>query len=198
MKGMNIDTAAKVTTISATSIGGIYYAWQKILKPFVSKKKKERKEILSKIQDIHNELKFNGGGSIKDAIWRLENKTDKILIEIDDIKETHKIAMNVEGIPYWISDEEGRYIYASPNLCNIMGHSESEILGNNWTSVIIAEDRERIFSCWNFSVKNRTPFDEIYTFEKTDGSLVKVNGIAFHKTVNGKHTGTLGRLEVIK
>lgn len=171
--------------------GGFAFLVKQYIIPVVKKRNEERKSLAEKINKIHYEMTSNGGGSIKDAINRIEWR-------LGDIESTQKVAMNVQGVAFWISDEEGLCTYASPHLCKIMGRSEDEIKGNGWASWLIAEDRERVFDAWRFSVENRSAFDEYYTYRKSDGTLQKVHGLAFHKNVAGKHAGTFGRLEKIE
>lgn len=177
---------------------GCWGAWVKVVKPILKSQKEKKEQFNRIVNDLHSDLKsvkyeltYNGGGSIKDAIHRIEGK-------LIDLSESQKLTLNIQNVPYWLSDNKGECTYASPALCKIMGRSEDEIKGNSWATWLIQEDKERIFESWMFSVENKVPFDEIYTYRKPDGSFVKVWGLAFHKTVNGQHSGTMGKLELIK
>ncbi len=183
------EAAGAVCTIG----GGGWAVWTKFLKPRILKSRKKKNELFEMINGIHSELRFNGGSSIKDAIWKLDKKTDTIIWQMNDMKETQKISMNLQGVAYWMSDEDGLIIYASPSLCKLIGRTESDILGNNWIACLIPEDRERIFHAWMNSINNKIPFDETYTCKRADGKYQDVLGIAFHKSVGG----TIGRLEAV-
>lgn len=97
--------------------------------------------------------------------------------------------MNIQKVAFWESDENGHCTYASPALCKIMGRSESEIMFSNWTSWLHPDDKERVVSSWQVSVREKASFDEQYRFKKADGSWVKVWGFAFPM-----HKGKLGKL----
>lgn len=176
---------------------GISWLWNNIIKPRLQKSKMERQEMLSKINAIHNEIKFNGGSSIKDAIWDLKKSVAVIDTKLNGIQQDQHLAMNLQGISFWISDENGECVYASTNLCKLLGRNESEILGNGWVAWIIPDDRDRIFRAWEFSVENKSAFDEYYTFKKSDGKYQKIWGLAFHKKIAGIHAGTMGKLEAL-
>ena len=103
--------------------------------------------------------------------------------------------MNLQGIAYWISNEKGECIYASPGLCKVMGRSESEIKGNNWSGWLVPEDKHRIIEAWTFAIDNKTAFDEVYSFKRSDGSIVKVWAQSFPQVKkNNQLGGILGKL----
>lgn len=183
---------------AVATVGGTAYAgWAKLINPYLRKERKKKNEMLEKINSIHGELKFNGGSSLKDAIFDLKDTTQKINFRLGAIEENIRVSMNLQGVAFWSSNQDGECVYASPALCKIMGRTESEILGNNWVAWIVAEDKERVFNAWKFSVENKTPFDEIYTYHRSDGTEIKVWGLAFHKIgIDGSHLGTLGKLEI--
>lgn len=190
---MAVETLA---TLEVTE-KGLTWLWKYIIKPFFYRSKMQRKEMLDKINSIHYELKFNDGGSIKDAIWELKSGMEKIDTRLSGIEENQHVSMNLQGIAFWISNDEGECVYASTNLCKLLGRNESELMGSAWLAWIINEDRQRIFDAWEFSVENKSAFDEYYTFKRSDGKKQKVWGLAFHKKINGIHAGTMGKLEAV-
>lgn len=176
---------------------GLKYLWNRVILSYINKKRDERKRVWKMIEDIHSELKFNGGGSVKDAIWDLKKGMANIDTRLHEIDIAQRVTLNLQGISFWLSDPEGECFYVSPNLCRIIGRSESDLLGNNWIAWVVPEDKDRIFESWCFSIDNKTPFDEQYTFRKSDGMYQKVWGLAFHKKVNDGFTGIMGKIEPI-
>lgn len=191
-----MDLAAIITAISG-GITGIVAAWIKVINPLRKEAKRKKADLYRMIKSVHDEVKFNGGSSIKDAIFELKETTKRINYRLGEIEENQKIAMNLQGVAFWNSDTDGECVYASPALCKIIGRSESEILGTNWAAWLVYEDKKRVYDAWLFSVKTGSAFDEVYSFEKPDGSVVKVWGLAFHKRIDGEHLGTLGKLAQI-
>lgn len=172
-------------------------AYMKVIKPWRKKLHDNKMELYNMVNSIHKELKFNGGGSIKDAIWELKENNKKILARIGHLEESQKIALNLQGQAFWLSNDEGQMTYASPTLCKVLGHGESDLIGNNWVGWIVPDDRERIFDSWNFSVENGTVFDEKYTVKKADGKLQNVIALCFHRKVNNEHSGSIGKIELV-
>lgn len=183
--------------IAETTGKGIGWLWKNIIMARITKGKQERRELLEKITAIHEEVKFNGGGSIKDAIWDLKKSIAIVDTKLNGIQENQHVAMNLQGIAFWISSHTGECEYTSTNLCKLLGRNESELLGNAWLAWIIPEDRDRVHDAWIFSVENKSAFDEYYTFKRSDNKKQKVWGLAFHKKIAGVHVGTMGKLEAL-
>jgi PAS domain S-box-containing protein len=191
---MAIESAIDITTKAGS---GVWAVWKNIIKPFMNSSKKKQNDIYLMVSEIKKELMFNGGSSLKDVIWEVKDGVATLTQRFENMEQTQRVSLNLQGLAFWISDENGECIYASTNLCKLTGRAEHDILGNNWVAWIIPEDRQRVYEAWNFSVENHSPFDEHYTFKKADGTTQKVWGLAFHKKVNGIHSGTMGKLEAI-
>lgn len=186
---MTIETGHILTAIGLLG-GGIGWGWVQVIKPAMKEARDKKKKLYDMVAKIHHEINFNNGGSIKDAVFRIESR-------IARLEDNQRIVMNVQNVAFWESDENGFVTYASPALCKLVGRSESEIMGNNWVSCIEPTEKESVFEAWRFSVENNTPFDEEYNYRKEDGKLIKVWGLAFHKIDNGKLIGSLGKLEAV-
>jgi PAS domain S-box-containing protein len=177
--------------------GGLIASWKKYIAPLFVRKKSKVEKILDVVNNMQKDFVFNGGSSIKDVIWELKKDQKIILSKLGEVEESQKLMLNINRVAFWYSDVDGNCVYASPSLVEIVGRSESEILGHGWLGFIISEDRERIYEAWNFSVENRTIFDETYTFKKSDGKLITVQAIAFHKKIGELYTGSIGKLEIL-
>jgi PAS domain S-box-containing protein len=177
------------------SSGGIVWAGYKHgIKPMIKKQREQKQQLVANIIEIRNELRFNGGSSIKDVVCNVSKKVDGIITRLDGIEQNHRVTMTIQGLAFWESDSEGKCTYASQGLCKIMGRSESEIKDNNWSSWLHPEDRERVMNAWQAAVEHQAAFDEIYRFKRSDGKWVKVWGFAFPMAGNGK-LGKLVQLE---
>lgn len=181
----------------AGSIG--WGVWKKGIQPVIKKEKKKKEEFYRKMDEMHTELRFNGGSSLKDAVFNIRDKVTVIEDRLDGIEDNQKLSMNLQGIAFWVSDENGECTYASPGLCKVMGRSESEIMGSNWMGWLHPDDKEKIVHAWEFAIKNKAPFDEIYSFKKANGKWQKVWGQAFPKIAkNNTFGGILGKLVAIE
>lgn len=195
---MALSEAQQVLGIISAGGGICWGAWKYLLKPEIKKTKAKKAEMLLKVSEIWHELRFNGGSSLKDAVFKVKDSVEKIEYRLDGIEENQKLSMNLQGICYWVSDDAGHCIYASPGLCKLLQRYESDLLGNNWMAWLHHEDKEKIVEAWSFSIENKTAFDEIYRIKRSDGLYQKVWGVAFPKTIRKNFGGVMGKLTAIE
>jgi PAS domain-containing protein len=195
---MYMNSFGEITTVVGAVGGGSWWTWSKLINPFLKKEKQKKALRWKKLDDIHKEMQMDGNGSIKTAIVELKNTTKRIEGRLNDIEQNQKVSMNLQGLPYWVSDKAGEITYVSPALCKLIGRSESELLGRNWVLAIAPDDRKRVLEAWQFSVENEAAFDEIYSIKTRDGLFQKVWGVAFPKIGQNVFDGTLGKLTPIE
>lgn len=165
----------KIIISAAGGIGALLAFHTKVVIPWLIKQKQNRKnkeEMYEKIQSIYDQILPNSGSSIAETINRMANR-------IVVIEQTTKALMGSLAIGYWKCDATGLCNEISKDMCWMLGRAENELIGNNWIGLLDRTDKERIFNAWQFSIENNTTFNEEYTFIKTDGSKIKVNGVAY-------------------
>jgi PAS domain S-box-containing protein len=177
--------------------------WLSLLAPFgivgaalwkfwLKQRYEEGRELYGKIQKMAEEFRPNGGSTLRDAINRIE---DKITLQ-----EQKTIAI-IKSLPLgtWISDERGKCIDVNRSLCKIIGRTEGEIKGDNWSNWIHPDEKDDVFEEWYRCVQNDLNFDMEYRFVLPSGKFQKVHGVAYQlRDVNNKLIGFLGTLSVIK
>ena len=72
-----INEAKEILGLIAVGSGLLWSGYKYGLKPVILKNKKAKSEWIGKITEIRDELKFNGGSSLKDAVYHVKNKVDK-------------------------------------------------------------------------------------------------------------------------
>lgn len=163
-----------------------------IWKFWLQKRIKEAKDLYAKIIVISEEFRPNGGSSLRDAINRIEEKIT--------LQEQKTIAL-IKSFPIgtWISDKNGKCVDVNKSLCKIMGRTESEIRGDNWSNWIHPEEKDDVFEEWYRCVTNDLNFDMEYRYILPDKSIQKVHGTAYQlKNDKGDLVGFLGTLEAIE
>jgi PAS domain S-box-containing protein len=186
--------AWEIIAASAGAITAVATAYTKVVRPFLVEEKKRKEELIKKINEIKGELTFNGGSSLKDAVYRVEGNISQLTKRVGSVEENQRAILNLNNIAYWISNNKGECVEASPGLCKLLGRSESEIVGNNWAAWLVSEDKRRVYDAWEHAMNHHITFDEIYSFVKPDGTIIEVWGLAFHK----EDGGVFGKLEEIK
>lgn len=146
-------------------------------------------EYIPKIDNIHAELKPNGGSSIRDAINRIERN-----LTLQD----QKVSALVKSLPMgtWTFDAEGKCIDVNIQLCRMIDRVESELLGDNWINHIV--EREMVRDEWERAVEGKMDFNMSYTFILPDKSTKLVQCVAFQlRNEKGLLIGFLGTLNEV-
>lgn len=176
--------------------------WLSLLAPFglvfgfiwkfwLKKRYDEGRELYKKINVIAEEFRPNGGSTLRDAINRIEEK-----VTIQD----QKTLAIIKSLPIgtWLSDEKGKCIDLNKTLCKIMGRTESEIKGDNWSNWILPSEKEDVIEEWKRCVLGDLNFDLEYHYVLPTGKVQKVHGIAYRlPDKNNNLVGFLGTLAAI-
>lgn len=155
---------------------------------WLKKRFNQLSDLYLKVQKISEEFSPNGGSTLRDAINRIE---DKITLQ-----EQKTLAI-IKSFPIgtWISDKHGKCVDVNRSLCKIMGRTESEIKGDNWSNWIHPDERDDVFEEWYRAVNNMMTFDMTYRYVLPDGRIQKVHGVAYQlRTERNELIGFLGTL----
>ena len=155
------------------------------------------KDILPAIKRMETQLYRNGGSSPIDAIDRIETSLKDVRYDLVDLKLSQRSFFDSMEVPYWVSDEEGHWVFVSNALCKLIGRNEEELKGNNWAAWLHPSCKN-VFDIWNHSIENRIVFDqEEFIFRKNSNEWQKVSAFATHKIIDDKYAGSIGRLSKI-
>ena len=91
----------------------------------------------------------------------------------DSLRNSERIYRAIgESINYgiWISDPDGRNIYASPSLLVLVGMTQQEFSDNGWMRVIHPEDSGATVAAWQHFVHKGTFWERENRFFGTDGN----------------------------
>lgn len=166
--------------LSAASATGLYL---KLIKPIWdiwtswAHSYSELKESLR----ILDELKPNGGSSIKDAI----NRIDRKLVRNESIQ---KAIINAQDIPWFSTNQQGEIIEIGRPLCRVLRRSEHEILNYNWISW--AQDRAGLLGNWKYCVENQMDFSQQAVFLTPQGQSILMEILAYQLDGKG-YWGTI-------
>ena len=127
----------------------------------------DHNKVLMTLDDIRKEIKPNGGSSLRDSIDRIENS-------INVSSHMNDAQMTALGVAYWRSDGTGRWTQASQTLCRILGVTESEIIGNNWVSLIHEDDREDVVQEWHSAVSNSRKASMEFRMVRPSRRVIKI------------------------
>ena len=138
---------------------------------------------------IRKEVTLNGGGSLKDAVIRIEMRIS--------VTEQEQRAVDSDAQhAIFRSDETGRCFWVNPAYCKLVDRQLSEITGNGWESYIHWEDREHILTEWHKAVIGEREFEMQYRLN--DNRAVNVKAHPLRHPLTGKLLGYRGSVRLIE
>lgn len=93
------------------------------------------------------------------------------------LKESERIYRAIgESIPYgiWMADANGRHLYTSDALLDLIGMKQEDCLGFDWTHALHPDDELRILPLWQQCVRTRGVWDVELRFRGKDGDYYPV------------------------
>lgn len=110
------------------------------------------------LEEILKEYKPNGGGSMRDALNRLEDRITRTQQYTKLILRMHRISDEYQGLATFVTDEEGRCTYANSHYLDIVGLTFEEMREYGWKNAMEAEEKERVWDQWLEAVEEQRDF----------------------------------------
>lgn len=185
----------------ATALLSIWGIWIKIIKPWFEESRKSREQIVKaityiegiseKLEKVSKELQPNGGGSIKDKI-------NQIAQDVKIMKVERDATFYLSKEPSFKSDGKGYYTSVNHSLSQLIGVTESELLGLGWLNYISLEDRDRIWEELENIFESGKEISLFYNIKNpsvTESIPVKCRAIINRDT--NKIISVIGTIEII-
>lgn len=177
---------------SLTALGGLL--WKFVVKPF--RRLNHSLEALNKdlpvIHSIVNEFRNNGGSTLKDVLDRIQDEMTKSTF-------MQKSLILESGKSFWQTDQQGRWLWASHRLCELMSMEEEEVLGNGWVAAVHPEDQARVFTEWNAAIAQNRQFRSFFRFMSPDGTVTHIRSSCqpIMSLRSNRIIGFMGRIEEV-
>lgn len=143
-----------------------------------------------------SELKPNGGSSLRDAIDRIESKTEEIEFNLAAVEAQIKGRLELDQGGSFFTDEEGSCAWVDSTWSELTGIELSKALGDGWIDGIHAEDRYSVYERWKVACQiNSLKFNMDYRTAK--GILVRGESVRLtdrHGVPRG-HLGVIAPIE---
>jgi PAS domain S-box-containing protein len=143
----NLAHISKIVGYLTALAGFCYGLWKWACIP-IYKHFKAFGTLNKQIETIYLEVTPNGGGSIKDAIKRIESNYGEIeakLISLQNIQDAYR-----EDGPIGIFEcaTTGENLYVNRTYARWLGASKSDLLKLGWVNFVPKEDRESYRKAW--------------------------------------------------
>lgn len=159
--------AGYIGVIAAAAIA----TWRKGIKPLWSFASNIA-NILDGLDAIKYQLVPNGGGSLRDAIDRIEAR--QIIHE-----QRHKLIHMDSPFAIFETDADGNSIHVNRTYCRWTGRSAEELQGNGWFNVLAPESRSAVFNEWASAMEQSREFSMEYSIIAIAGAKILVRCNAF-------------------
>jgi PAS domain S-box-containing protein len=123
--------------------------------------------LVHQVNTIHKELTPNGGGSIKDAIMRIDRRQ-----VMSDKRTWALLAESTTAI--FECDATGSVLNVNRTYVRFTGRERDDLTGQRWLASVADPDRARVADEWRHAVDDQRECRLAYLLEHTDGRRLEV------------------------
>lgn len=120
--------------------------------------------VQNDIDEIKKQLKTNGGGSLKDAIIRIERTTETTNRDVSILKGREEARMYLDSEPMFECDTDGYASFLNKALLDILGMNIGECIGYGWLKAVKQNEQDRVLKEWKLAIRSGKEFSSFYTF----------------------------------
>ncbi len=174
------DDIAKIVAALITVGGAAFAVWKWILPGLKSVKRSfVQMEKIADIADaVIGEFRANGGSSLRDSVNRIENGLEAVRIDATRMDARQWALVASLRDPIFETDGNGNCVRANWAYLNLTGRQLTEVLGCGWEVIIAPEDRAKVFSEWEASIKKARSYEGEYDIISVDKTRYRVVCIA--------------------
>ena len=178
-----------ITAVTA-GLGASVFLWKKVIRPTYIVVRTHMNTV-HKIDFIFEELKPNGGASIRDAINRIEEGLNAARGMQRALLADHEDAL-------FETDVNGNCIWMNRTYSRLVERTPAELIGHGWQNAIAQEDRKGLVEEWYAAVLEDREFVRDFSFETPSGRKIPVK-VRSYKIPNadGVSMGYLGYVKVL-
>lgn len=168
-----MDVVPIFTAVTAI-IAAILGFYKKVLKPGYNAVMK----TITTIEKMHEEFRPNGGGSLRDAINRIETR----LLAEQQTRRALSMVLDVD-VAIFERDAAGLCLWINQCYSNISGLSLAEAKNYGWINAIDPRERDRVVNEWDSAIKQKRSFQMEYRIINTQTGIptkVKCNSCPLH------------------
>lgn len=159
------------TIMTAGQMAGAVAAVVGVTSPMAWRAYRHLTDGLAMLDRIEKEFRPNGGGSMRDALTRLER-------DVERIYAIKRVMIDLSDASAFETDAAGHCVWASVNYMELVERPWSDIKGDGWTIVIHQDDREKVFAEWAKAVSRGGRFEMAYRYVTRTGRAIPVQVIA--------------------
>lgn len=124
--------------------------------------------LTEQVKFVVDELKPNGGASIRDSLNRIEIR--QVLQE-----QRQKAILSDMSVGVFETDTDGEFIWVNRKYLRMTGRTPNEVTGSGWINTIAERDRERVTAEWKSAMDASREFESSYLMITPDDERVEVS-----------------------
>lgn len=147
------------------------------------------------VQQLMSEMHPNGGGSLRDAIDRIDQRSRCLEEQLSLVRLKLRVSGIFDTKPAFAADKDGKFTWVSPAYEEIVETPLLSVLGDGWINGVHQDDRDKVFYSWRFAVKHSTDFHMVFTHcgTKTQRCIrMRVDAYAARDDHDGTCAGWIG------
>lgn len=86
-------------------------------------------------------------------------------------QKQYQTLANFSPVGIFRTDVEGNCLYVNERWCVIAGMREENVLGKGWVNCLHPEDKERVFTKWNQSIREKSTYESEFRMVHSDGKV---------------------------
>lgn len=123
--------------------------------------------MMTKINILLAEMAPNGGGSIRDALNRIEDRQEN-LIALNGAR------LDADHQAIILTNAQGKVIKISRAFQELTGMSIEQMEGDGWINIIYPEDREEVLEQWRQVIEGKREMNAIQRYQNKYGEPYSV------------------------
>lgn len=132
-------------------------------------------QVEANIKVLMAEMKPNGGSTLRDRLESGVNLVSNIGTRLASVEAVQRAGMSSGYDGAFIANGDGRINFASGRMCEFLGVSKDEILGDSWRDLVHPDDRARVLPDWDsFIGQRRRKFESSYRYVRPNGDITSV------------------------
>lgn len=129
---------------------------------------------------------------LDDRLEQDKARNEKMLSEMEYIKTVQSFILQNFGSAWYFTDSDGMTIDCSDKCLEIMECNRSQVIGENWTDFIVAEEKTEVYRKYRDKVANKKDFNETFSTHTGKNNIIKV-----HSKAKFAGLGYFGTLEIV-
>lgn len=125
---------------------------------------------------------------LKEIMSSANKLADRLLIKSVELSDLKKL-MELVPVPMFICNSSGTYVFVNERYCNMLGATDTEVLGEGWVKFVHQDDFNLVSNRWNLWLKDKVPYSLKHRYVSRKGTTISAT--VNIESIFGLHIGTV-------